>query len=158
MGKCIVPMMVSCFAYALRCGWLIAAYIDQDRRDSWAWWISFVWAPTLAVSIVLLYSVRKRDSAVQEFTAVESDSNHNNNNDTNSGSGDNDDSQQPLLLRPQPPEEAFRAFHIFRQGDGDLNDSLSLSSPIPRRTLKDGGEDATAFSAISSAQEIGETV
>jgi len=126
LSKSVGPMLVSCFAYATRCCWLIAAYIDQNRRDSWAWWISFVWIPTTIVSIMLLYSTRKRDHDFEDVATFEDDAND------SSVHGGSDNSFQQSLLQPQPPEEAFRAFHIFRLGEEDTDDSFSLSSPVPR--------------------------
>jgi hypothetical protein len=139
ISKAVGPMVVSCLAYATRFGWLIIAYMDQDRRDSWAWWISFAWTPTIVVSIVLLYSVRKRDSAI-DFEAIENNAIVD--NDVVGCSDDNNNNNlQESLLRPQPPEEAFRAFHNFRRGDEDMNDSFSIGSPMPRRNLLEGDED-----------------
>eukprot|EP00751_Fragilariopsis_kerguelensis_P002124 CAMPEP_0170821648 /NCGR_PEP_ID=MMETSP0733-20121128/43203_1 /TAXON_ID=186038 /ORGANISM="Fragilariopsis kerguelensis, Strain L26-C5" /LENGTH=114 /DNA_ID=CAMNT_0011183485 /DNA_START=806 /DNA_END=1150 /DNA_ORIENTATION=+ len=109
--------------------------MDQDRRDGWAWWISFSWTPTIVVSIMLLYSVRKRDSIV-EFEMIENEI------DTNVV-GSSEDNLQQSLLRPQPPAEAFRSFHIFRRGDEDMDDSFSLSSPMPRNQLKGDGEESS---------------
>eukprot|EP00539_Tryblionella_compressa_P013844 CAMPEP_0178821746 /NCGR_PEP_ID=MMETSP0746-20121128/4227_1 /TAXON_ID=913974 /ORGANISM="Nitzschia punctata, Strain CCMP561" /LENGTH=123 /DNA_ID=CAMNT_0020483213 /DNA_START=297 /DNA_END=668 /DNA_ORIENTATION=- len=47
---------------------------------------------------------------------------------------DSDDNlHRPLLLRPQPPEEAFRAFSMFRHWNEDetLDDSFTIGSPMP---------------------------
>eukprot|EP00531_Pseudo-nitzschia_arenysensis_P013644 CAMPEP_0116115892 /NCGR_PEP_ID=MMETSP0329-20121206/747_1 /TAXON_ID=697910 /ORGANISM="Pseudo-nitzschia arenysensis, Strain B593" /LENGTH=177 /DNA_ID=CAMNT_0003609351 /DNA_START=773 /DNA_END=1307 /DNA_ORIENTATION=- len=111
---------------AMRCGWLIAAYMQQSRRDSWAWWISFAWVPTTTVSVVLLYSTRKRDNVAEDVSMTEDNDNVN-----NIHMNSNEDLRQSLL-RPQPPEEAFRAFQSFRRGDEDADDSFSLGSPQPR--------------------------
>eukprot|EP00532_Pseudo-nitzschia_australis_P006911 CAMPEP_0168164572 /NCGR_PEP_ID=MMETSP0139_2-20121125/1010_1 /TAXON_ID=44445 /ORGANISM="Pseudo-nitzschia australis, Strain 10249 10 AB" /LENGTH=181 /DNA_ID=CAMNT_0008081601 /DNA_START=860 /DNA_END=1405 /DNA_ORIENTATION=- len=129
LSKAVGPMLVSCFAYATRSVWLILAYFDQDRRDSWAWWISFTWGPTVIVSVMLLYSTRKRDSVAEEVASIE------NNIDDSANDDDTTNNLQQSLLRPQPPEEAFRAFHSFRHGEDDMNDSFSLSSPIPRNNI-----------------------
>jgi hypothetical protein len=103
LSKAVGPMVVSCFAYATRCGWLIAAYINQNRRDSWAWWISFAWIPTAIVSIVLLYSTRKRDyNDVEAITTATED-----NADGTNVHGNSDDNLQQSLLRPQPPEGTY---------------------------------------------------
>ena len=98
LAKAVGPMVVSCLAYATRCGWLIAAYLQQDRRDCWAWWISFAWIPTASVSIVLLYSIRKRDHAVEEMSTMEDSDGGNN------VLGNTNDDLRESLLRPQPPE------------------------------------------------------
>jgi hypothetical protein len=93
LSKAVGPMIVSSLAYATRCGWLIAAYAKEIRCNSWAWWISFVWIPTATVSIMLLYSTRKRDHDVEDIGTSEDDVHD-----------DGDDSLQQALLRPQPPE------------------------------------------------------
>ena len=98
LAKAVGPMTVSCLAYATRCGWLIAAYLQQGRRDCWAWWISFAWIPTASVSVVLLYSIRKRDHAVEEMSAMEDSDGGNN------VLGNTNDELRESLLRPQPPE------------------------------------------------------
>ena len=98
MAKAVGPMLVSCLAYTTRCEWLIAIYIQQNRRDTWAWWISFTWIPTATVSVVLLYSTRKRDH-VNEHMLTNGD-----NDDGNNVLDNNDDDLQQSLLRPQPPE------------------------------------------------------
>lgn len=126
LSKAVGPMFVSFLAYGTRCGWLISAYVNQSRRDSWAWWIGFVWLPTVSVSAVLLYSTRKRDHDVDDTRAIEDDI------DRNDVDDNSDSDLQESLLRPQPPEEAFRAFHIFRRGEEDPDDSFSLGSPAPR--------------------------
>jgi len=130
LSKAVGPMVVSCLAYATRCGWLIAAYINQNRRDSWAWWISFAWIPTASVSIVLLYSTRKRD--YNDVEGISTTTTTEDNADASNVYGNSDDNLQQSLLRPQPPEEAFRAFHSFRRGEEDADDSFSLGSPVPR--------------------------
>jgi len=139
LSKAVGPMLVSCFAYATRCGWLIAAYINQNKRDiwadTWAWWISFAWIPTAIVSVVLLYSTRKRDYDVEDIATTEEDA------DGSNVLVNSDDTLQQYLLRPQPPEEAFRAFHIFRRGEEDADDSFSLSSPVPRNVSETAIEE-----------------
>lgn len=121
-GKAVLPMLVSLLAYTVRCVWLVLAYRQPNRRETWAWLVTFVWTPTVAVSVVLLYSARKRDSLEAPSTLDyfrSSDGNDGNNN-----------LQQPLMLRPQPPEEAFRAFSMVRRGD-EMDDSF-FWSPIPQ--------------------------
>jgi hypothetical protein len=62
------------------------------------------------------------------------------NDDGNNVLDNSDDDLQQSLLRPQPPEEAFRAFHNFRHGEENADDSFSLSSPAPRNTLETAAE------------------
>lgn len=115
MVKAVGPMMVSCFAYATRCGWLIATYIHQSKRDSWAWWISFVWVPTATVSIVLLYSTRKRDNVVEDMPATED------NDDVNNVDGNSDEELRQSLLRPQPPEGTANAYKMLIENVFDVS-------------------------------------
>jgi len=111
-GKAVGPMLVSVLAYATRTIGLVLADRDLDRRDRWAWWIGFVWGPTLAVSVVLLYSTRKRDSSVSDGGGggvAHLDPDDDDDDDESVGGDDDDDDDasstlQQSLLRPQPPE------------------------------------------------------
>ena len=96
LSKTVGPMVVSFLAYGTRFGWLIAASIDQNLRNSWDWWIGFVWVPSATVSVVLLYSMRKPDDDIETVAATEGD-------DDNSNVNGNSDLEESLL-RPQPPE------------------------------------------------------
>jgi hypothetical protein len=129
LSKAVLPMAIACLGYFSRCVWLMIAYISGGEiRDTWAWWIAFVWVPSFAVTLALLYSVRKRDT----FDHLADYQQHNHNDDSeNSGS---DDLERPLLS--QPPEEAFRAFSRLREqlhgnDDDTCDDSLILASPTP---------------------------
>lgn len=147
--KAVGPMIISSIQYSTRFVWLVVAFMNEDKRDSWSWWISFSWIPSIVLSIVLLYSIRKRDS-IAEFEVIENnvvvDSDGNNNNAATSSNEDNsNDLQQSLLSRPQPPAEAFRSFHNFRRGV-DIDDSFSLGSPIPHNTgtqLEDSEDESS---------------
>lgn len=96
----------------------------------------------MTVSVMLLYSTRKRDSVVEEFESIQNQTEHND----AIGSDDDSSTLQQSLLRPQPPEEAFRAFHSFRHGEDDANDSFSLGSPVPRNNV--GGTDVEEQATI----------
>ncbi|KAL3933170.1 MAG: hypothetical protein SGARI_003769 [Bacillariaceae sp.] len=142
LAKAVLPMIVACLGYLTRCVWLIVAYFDDGTiRDTWAWWIGFIWIPTVFVTLALLYSVRKRDT----FDGIQYQ--QQTNNDSSSAS-DSDDLERPLLS--QPPEEAFRAFSRLRQNlnndDDTCDGSLILASPMPhiyaKRPLPDAQEDA----------------
>jgi hypothetical protein len=107
LAKAVLPMLISSLVYALRCNWLLVEYYDAPRvsRSTWAWWIGFVWCPTLVAVAMLLYSARKRDQ--QEPC---------------------DQAHQRLLYSPIPPAEAFRAFSYHRLAM-DFDDSF-CQSPI----------------------------
>jgi len=76
---------------------------------------------------VLLYSLRKRDYDIENIAAATEED-----DDDSNAIGSNDGDLEESLLRPQPPEEAFRAFHSFRNGEEDIDDSFSLGSPAPQ--------------------------
>jgi hypothetical protein len=129
LSKAVLPMLIACMAYASRCGWLVSVYFYAAKRDTWAWWIGFVWCPTWITVIVLLYSARKRD---QPMVASE-------------------DLHQPLLA-PRPPAEAFLAFSLHRQGAEDLDDSLQFCrSPMPHvYTPTDGDVEVADEETLST--------
>ena len=118
----------------------ISQIIQNYRETTWTYWIVFQWTPTIIASTALLYSVRKRDSFA---TDVFSDNinnpniiNHGDSRDDDDDDSGNGDLIQPLILRPQPPEEAFRSFSLFRSWDAnddeDDDSSFIIGSPIPR--------------------------
>lgn len=108
LAKSVLPMLISSFAYASRCLWLVAVFFgaSEVERGTWAWWIGFMWLPTWTAVLVLLYSARKRDQLPMRAEHL-----------------------QPLLPS-QPPAEAFLAFSQHRQGF-EIDDSISFCrSPI----------------------------
>ncbi len=115
MIKAVGPMIVSCFAYATRCGWLIVTYFQQNRRDGWPWWISFVWVPTATVSVVLLYSTRKRDSVVEDMPTTED------NDGANNVDGNGNEDLRQSLLRPQPPEGTTASYKMSIENMFDVS-------------------------------------
>jgi len=109
LRKAVLPMVVAALVYMIRCFWLLGMLwkLPSFTRETWAWWIGFAWTPTCLAVIFLLYSARKRDLSQDEM-------------------------QQPLLLPPRPPAEAFLAFSQHRQ-QLDIDDSFSFCrSPITR--------------------------
>ena len=105
--KALLPMLVTSLLYALRCIWLIASIYQASHieRGTWSWFIVFEWGPVLVVVSTLLYSARKRDQEAPMNNGL----------------------QQPLLARP--PEEAFRAFSQYLNGE-EVDDSFNLMSPL----------------------------
>jgi hypothetical protein len=68
MNKMIIPMVFCALSYFLRSGFLAADFathvIKSNTKNFEAgvgWWIGNCWIPTLIPSIMLLYSIRKRD-------------------------------------------------------------------------------------------------
>lgn len=119
LSKAVGPMLVSSAMYLLRCLWLVAIFcgVHKLERGSWLWWIGFVWLPTTAVLIMLLYSARKRDQVASS-----------------------EELRQPLLP-PRPPMEAFLAFSQHRQGL-NVEDSFSFCrSPITHVLAPGDSED-----------------
>jgi hypothetical protein len=135
-------MLVACIAYMIRCTWLVIGCFTNNAESqgtTWIYWIVFQWTPTVFASTALLYSVRKRDSfATDVFSEGINPNtiNHADSHEHDDDSGNYDDLIQPLMLRPQPPEEAFRSFSLFRSWDANDDDdddsSFVIGSPIPR--------------------------
>lgn len=69
MHKMIIPMVFCALSYFLRSGFLAADFathvIKSNNTDNFeagvGWWIGNCWISTLIPSIMLLYSIRKRD-------------------------------------------------------------------------------------------------
>eukprot|EP00934_Nitzschia_sp_Nitz4_P002691 Nitzschia sp. Nitz4//scaffold289_size23394//15018//16307//NITZ4_008479-RA/size23394-augustus-gene-0.1-mRNA-1//1//CDS//3329545828//2681//frame0 len=106
LAKAVLPMVIAAILHMLRSLCLFAVIFHLVQRQTWLWYILFLWIPTALTVPVLLYSVRKRDVLPPP------------------------DLQQPLL---PPPAEAFLAFSQHRQG---LDDSFSFCrSPITHVVL-----------------------
>jgi hypothetical protein len=110
LSKSLAPMIVCAICYAIRSAWLLGLFARMPKasnlanRYGLAWWIGFVWIPTLVPSTMLLYSARKRDPPPGQ---------------------DNDRLTHPLLHTPGPPAEAFISFRRFRENH-DLFSPLSV--------------------------------
>merc|ERR1719148_445016 len=68
----IVPMVLCGLSYYLRSGWTAADI--AGRSGGLSWWIGGCWLPTFVPSVMLLYSVRKRD---RDTGIVAADETHN---------------------------------------------------------------------------------
>lgn len=116
LSKSLAPMILCVICYTVRAVWLVCLFISMPitsnlaNRYGVAWWIGFVWIPTLVPSTMLLYSARKRDP-----TPV-----------------DNDRLTHPLLPTPGPPAEAFISFRKFRENH-------DLFSPLSYDPRAEGG-------------------
>lgn len=109
MTKSLLPMTLCSICYAIRSICLIlqltampSTPTHSAHRSHPAWWIAFVWIPTLLPSTMLLYSARKRDPMSMR---------------TSIGDGSYVSS---LLPTPVPPAEAFISFQRFTEQNGDL--------------------------------------
>ena len=116
MTKSLLPMTLCSLCYATRSICLVlqvsampSTPTHSARRSHPAWWIVFVWIPTVVPSVMLLYSARKRDPMSMRTTM-----------------GD-DANLSPLLPTPVPPAEAFISFQRFTEHNGDL---LSPFTPL----------------------------
>jgi hypothetical protein len=125
--KAVLPMILTCLAYALRCAWLVSTFCHASKikRGTWYWWICFEWGPTWITVSMLLYSARKRD----QFTA-------------------SSDLIQPLL-RPRPPAEAFLAFSRHLNGE-EIDDSFCLNSPILQVNISSDEEEVADEESLST--------
>mmetsp|Transcript_24774 Transcript_24774/g.44513 ORF Transcript_24774/g.44513 Transcript_24774/m.44513 type:complete len:350 (+) Transcript_24774:79-1128(+) len=65
--KMIIPMIFCALGYALRSGWMAADFAsrilspDTTFEAGVGWWVGNCWVPTFIPSMMLLYSIRKRD-------------------------------------------------------------------------------------------------
>ena len=65
--KMIIPIIFCALSYALRSGWMAADYASRilspnsTFETGLGWWVGNCWIPTIVPSMMLLYSIRKRD-------------------------------------------------------------------------------------------------
>jgi hypothetical protein len=118
LSKSLAPMITCTICYAIRSVWLSCLFAQMPttsnlaNRYRVAWWIGFVWIPTLVPSTMLLYSARKRDPPPDQ---------------------DSDGLAHPLLPTPGPPAEAFISFKRFRENH-------DLFSPLSEDPRAKGGD------------------
>ncbi|KAL7537000.1 hypothetical protein ACHAXR_007533 [Thalassiosira sp. AJA248-18] len=102
INKMIIPMIFCSLSYALRSGWMAADFASRivspetTFEEGVGWWVGNVWLPTFLPSIMLLYSIRKRDREPGSVDAL----NHS-------------PDAEPLLSDP------FESFQNFRDYDED---------------------------------------
>merc|ERR1740139_1337318 len=71
----IIPMIFCALSYALRTGWLAADFAseiitpDTNFESGVGWWVGCCWLPTIIPSIMLLYSIRKRDRVAEPVSS-----------------------------------------------------------------------------------------
>mmetsp|Transcript_34414 Transcript_34414/g.63262 ORF Transcript_34414/g.63262 Transcript_34414/m.63262 type:complete len:363 (+) Transcript_34414:32-1120(+) len=74
--KMIIPMIFCSLCYLLRAGWMAADFISRiinpetTFESGVGWWVGNCWVPTFIPSIMLLYSIRKRDRAPGSIDGV----------------------------------------------------------------------------------------
>lgn len=105
--QALVPMVVCAACYALRSLFLLCRLVGESpifvatTRFHPVWWAAFVWAPTLVVVLMALYSARRRDRNI----LLDRDADPT-----------NPDNYAPLLPSVPPPIEAFQNFRRFTDG------------------------------------------
>jgi len=76
INKMMIPMIFCSLSYALRSGFMAADFasriISPERifEAGLGWWIGNCWIPTFIPSIMLLYSIRKRDKEESGYASV----------------------------------------------------------------------------------------
>lgn len=117
INKMIIPMIFCSISYALRAGWLAADFASRILSPSTTfemgvgWWVGNCWIPTFIPSIMLLYSIRKRDRESTGSMDVTPDP-------TAEGSSTNNDATEALLT-PSDPFESFQAFRDYEENDDE---------------------------------------
>lgn len=109
--KMIIPMIFCSLCYFLRSGWMAADFASRIVRpqntfeSGVGWWVGNCWIPTFIPSIMLLYSIRKRDREPGSIDGV------------------------PEALLPVPYQEEGPAdpFQSFQQTFRDFEDEASLT-------------------------------
>lgn len=71
INKMMIPMIFCALSYALRSAWMAADFTcriispDTNFESGVGYWVGNCWLPTIIPSIMLLYSIRKRDRIVE---------------------------------------------------------------------------------------------
>ncbi|KAL7550317.1 hypothetical protein ACHAWF_013556 [Thalassiosira exigua] len=110
INKMIIPMVFCALSYFLRSGWMAADFASRivapasTFEAGVGWWVGNCWVPTIVPSIMLLYSIRKRDRDPGSFDGVSS----------------SPASAAPLLDDP---------FQSFQQTFQEFEEEESLSKP-----------------------------
>lgn len=78
INKMIIPMIFCSLSYALRSGFMAADFASRIVSPETTfeigvgWWVGNCWIPTFIPSIMLLYSIRKRDREDTGYVCPES--------------------------------------------------------------------------------------
>jgi len=114
INKMIIPMVFCALSYALRSAWMAADFASRilhpnaNFESGIGWWIGNCWLPTIIPSIMLLYSIRKRDR-VSEPGAF--------------------DSAGQTLIKSTDAETLTNPFHAFQQTFQDFEEDDGASLP-----------------------------
>mmetsp|Transcript_9849 Transcript_9849/g.14068 ORF Transcript_9849/g.14068 Transcript_9849/m.14068 type:complete len:401 (+) Transcript_9849:81-1283(+) len=99
--KMIIPIIFCALSYALRSAWMAADFASRILRpDSTfetgiGWWIGNCWIPTIIPSMMLLYSIRKRDREPGMIDGV------------------SETLLQRINAEPQEYDDPFQSFHTL---------------------------------------------
>lgn len=111
INKMIIPMIFCALSYLLRSGWMAADFANQinnpdtNFESGVGWWVGNCWLPAIIPSIMLLYSIRKRDRVAEP------------------GSGDLKDN----LIESPSTEVHANPFQSFQQTFQDFEDEEGSS-------------------------------
>ena len=138
--QALVPMIVCAVCYGLRALFLLCRLVGESpifvatARFHPVWWVFFVWAPTLVVVLMALYSARRRDRNI----LLDRDSDPT-----------NPDNYAPLLPSVPPPAEAFQNFRLFADG------IISPFGPSPAKASRQGSSQRSSNIEVSG--NLGDT-
>mmetsp|Transcript_7796 Transcript_7796/g.12181 ORF Transcript_7796/g.12181 Transcript_7796/m.12181 type:complete len:406 (+) Transcript_7796:52-1269(+) len=99
--KMIIPIIFCGLSYALRSAWMAADFAsrilrpDSTFESGLGWWIGNCWIPTIIPSMMLLYSIRKRDREPGMIDGV------------------SETLLQRLNAEPQDYDDPFQSFHTL---------------------------------------------
>eukprot|EP00985_Skeletonema_marinoi_P008166 scaffold3636_cov88-Skeletonema_marinoi.AAC.4 len=99
--KMIIPIFFCALSYALRSAWMAADFAsrilrpDSTFESGLGWWIGNCWIPTIVPSMMLLYSIRKRDREPGMIDGV------------------SETLLQRINAEPQDYDDPFQSFHTL---------------------------------------------
>lgn len=121
--KMIIPMIFCSLSYFLRSGWMAADFASRlvspetTFESGVGWWVGNCWVPTFIPSILLLYSIRKRDREPGSIDGV-----------------------PETLLQSAHPERQVDPFQSFQQTFRDLEDE---DTSLPGKKILDADDRGT---------------
>lgn len=109
INKMMIPMIFCALSYALRSAWMATDFTsriispDTNFESGVCWWVGNCWLPTIIPSIMLLYSIRKRDRVVES-------------------SSSSSDGRTKTLVKSSDAETHANPFQSFQQTFQDFED------------------------------------
>jgi len=115
INKMIIPMIFCALSYALRSAWMAADFTShlitpnsKNFESGVGWWVGNCWLPTIIPSIMLLYSIRKRDRVTEPVSS---------------------DGATATLIKSPDAETLANPFQSFQQTFQDFEDEEGASLP-----------------------------